>query len=75
MPVIVPERLWDTWLDPQADPAALHAVLQPAEDFGMQAWKVSRAVSKVSNQGAELIRPLQQDERSEATEPPQGNSR
>lgn len=75
MPVIVPQASWSTWLDPQAESADLHELLQPIEDSAVQAWKVSRAVSKVSNQGPELIRPIGQDERSEAPEPPQGNSK
>jgi putative SOS response-associated peptidase YedK len=56
MPVIVPPAHWARWLrrDLQ-DPAALAALMTPADPAGMQAWPVSRAVNRSSSEGSELI--------------------
>jgi putative SOS response-associated peptidase YedK len=56
MPVIVPPERWALWLarDVQ-DPAALAALLQPAATSSLQAWPVSRAVSRGNAEGQALI--------------------
>jgi putative SOS response-associated peptidase YedK len=59
MPVLIPPAQWAAWLarDVQ-DPAALAPLLAPAPVEGLQAWAVSRAVSRGSAEGEALIQPL-----------------
>lgn len=59
MPVIVDDDDWDGWLDPDADRTYLLGLLKPAPRGLIEAWRVSDLVNKVSNQGPELIEPLQ----------------
>jgi putative SOS response-associated peptidase YedK len=67
MPVVVPESAWDRWLDPTltkpSDLAELHGLLAPAEDDGLEAYRVSPRVNSVRNDGPELVAPV------DATEP------
>lgn len=59
MAVIVPERLFGSWLNHGENPDYLLAMLSapyPAEKMHM--WKVGRQVNSVRNQGADLILPL-----------------
>ena len=56
MPVILPERLWATWLDPTfQDLDELTKMLQPAADDLLTMHAVSTEVNSVRNKGAELI--------------------
>ncbi len=65
MPVILPARHWDRWLDPaQADPAELMTLLVPAADELLEFHAVSSQVNSVRHNGPELIRPIP------LTEPP-----
>lgn len=59
MPVLVPRQDWAAWLsrslhEPQA--LARYLSVPPAE--GLQAWPVSRAVSRSTSEGPELVEPL-----------------
>jgi putative SOS response-associated peptidase YedK len=57
MPVIIPERDYDRWLqpgDPNRPPVDL---LRPLDAEKMMAWKVDRAVGNVKNDRPELIEP------------------
>lgn len=59
MPVIVPSEHWAAWLSREVtEPAAIspHLAQYPAE--AMQAWPVSRAVSRGTAEGEALIEPL-----------------
>ncbi len=57
MPVILTgEAMWD-WLDPQASPIALHALLQPFPAKEMKAYPISKLVNKPENDRAEVIEP------------------
>ncbi len=59
MPVIVPPAHWAAWLSRSVqEPAALAPLLVPAPAAGLQAWPVSRAVSRGSAEGAGLVTPL-----------------
>lgn len=58
MPVVIEPKDFDWWLDPTSNPVDLHALLRPAPIGLLQAWKVSRAVSHVRNDGPQLIAPL-----------------
>jgi putative SOS response-associated peptidase YedK len=57
MPVIIPERSYDRWLqpgDPDRPPVDL---LRPYDADKMTAWKVNKAVGNVKNDSPELIKP------------------
>ncbi len=59
MPVIVPDDAWAMWLDPGLDdPAELHGLLQPTDQFELRIQAVSPLVNNVRNDGPELIEPL-----------------
>jgi len=50
MPVILHERDWGTWLDPQSPPEALQALHRPF-DGPMYARPVDKALNKATYQG------------------------
>ena len=54
MPVILPEKHWQKWLDPSLPPRSLPGILQDARNDCIHRT-VSDLVNKVSNDGAELI--------------------
>jgi putative SOS response-associated peptidase YedK len=57
MPVIIPEKYYDRWLqlgDPARPPIDL---LRPFDAEKMTAWKVDKAVGNVKNDRPELIDP------------------
>jgi putative SOS response-associated peptidase YedK len=58
MPVILAPEDYAAWLDPDADPASLRALLRPAPEDWMVAIPVDRRVNSVRNDDAELLRPL-----------------
>lgn len=59
MPVLIAKRDWSTWLSREVqDDAALAPLLAPAPAAGLQAWPVSRAVSRAASEGAALIEPM-----------------
>ncbi|MBS0299533.1 MAG: SOS response-associated peptidase [Proteobacteria bacterium] len=59
MPAILPSESIDTWLNPAELPdEILNFFLKPYDPELMQAWPVSTAVNKPSNQGKQLIEPI-----------------
>lgn len=59
MPVILPYESIDTWLKPDKLPEEiLEFFLNPYDSEQMQVWPVSTAVNKASNQGKQLIHPI-----------------
>ncbi len=59
MPVILPEGVWDAWLDPSAgDTDALRDLLVTADTPDLAEYAVSTLVNKVANNVPELIAPL-----------------
>ncbi|MXS84326.1 SOS response-associated peptidase [Nitrosomonas oligotropha] len=59
MPVILPPESFDTWLKPVEFPDDIMSFfLKPYKSELMQAWPVSTAVNKASNQGKQLIDPI-----------------
>src|SRR5262249_10584721 len=56
MPVILPEDTWDVWLDPEfQDVGALQSFLRPCPEDLLRAYRVSRRVNDVTNDGPELL--------------------
>ena len=56
MPVVLEERDWDRWLDPDSgDVDALAHLLQPASDDLLVAYPVGSAVNSADNDGPELV--------------------
>jgi putative SOS response-associated peptidase YedK len=59
MPVMIPREQWSAWLSrANQDPAALAPLMSGLPDAAMQAWPVSREVSRSSSEGEQLIAPL-----------------
>ena len=58
MPVILRQEDEDTWLDKEADPTQLLALLKAYPADKMEAYPVSRAVNSPANEGAELMQPV-----------------
>ncbi|TDQ54692.1 SOS response-associated peptidase [Actinorugispora endophytica] len=61
MPVVVGERDWGTWLDPEAGPADLHSVMDSTPVAEFDVYEVSPAVNTVRNNGPELLVPSATD--------------
>jgi len=56
MPVVLEERDWDAWLDPDApDVDALAGLLRPASDDLLVAYPVATAVNSADNDGPHLV--------------------
>ena len=56
MPVILPKRHWDLWLNPtQGDAPSLTALLQPYPADALRAIRVSRYVNRPANDDARCI--------------------
>jgi putative SOS response-associated peptidase YedK len=63
MPVILPEPVWDRWLDrDERDTAALATLLVPVPDGVLEAYPVSTLVSRADNDGPELVRRIDPDD-------------
>jgi putative SOS response-associated peptidase YedK len=58
MPVLLSGKACAQWLDPDTPPQVLEGLLSAAPEGFLQAWPVSRAVSKASHDGPELIAPV-----------------
>jgi putative SOS response-associated peptidase YedK len=58
MPVILDkESMWD-WIDPDASPVGLHALLKPYPAKAMKAFPISKLVNRPENDRPEVIAPL-----------------
>lgn len=58
MPVIVPRARWEDWLAAPAD--AIADLVAPCPDAALQAWPVSRRVSRSAEDDPALIDPLEE---------------
>ena len=59
MPVVVPERAWDLWLDPDiADLAELRGLFEPTDELRLRIEAVRDLVNNVRNDGPELVEPI-----------------
>ncbi|MEY2473198.1 MAG: hypothetical protein QOK28_2527 [Actinomycetota bacterium] len=58
MVVCLPEAAWDTWLDPNVGAEEAAKLLVPLPSEQMRAYPVTKLVSNVKNEGAELLEPL-----------------
>jgi putative SOS response-associated peptidase YedK len=61
MPVIIPEEAFDLWLDPNADTAAVTALIAPAPVGLLEAYEISTAVNRVANDSPALLDAAQAD--------------
>jgi putative SOS response-associated peptidase YedK len=61
MPVILPERAWDTWLDPETSPETLQGLLVPVPDDIVVVYPVSPLVNSADNEGPELVHEIEPD--------------
>jgi putative SOS response-associated peptidase YedK len=57
MPVVIPEEAFDFWLDPKVDALTAAAMLVPAPENLFEAWEISTAVNRVTNDHAGLLEP------------------
>ncbi|MHB1536172.1 MAG: SOS response-associated peptidase [Acidimicrobiales bacterium] len=58
MPVVLAPESWAAWLDPGTPAEEAEALLVPAPPEWFEAFPVSTAVNKVSNDGPDLLTPL-----------------
>lgn len=58
MPLVVPERDWDRWLDPDAPPDP-QLLTRPPDVRGIRMRQISTLVNNVRNNGPELIEPVE----------------
>ena len=58
MPLVVPDKDWDRWLDPDA-PVDERLLSQPPDVHGIRMREVSTLVNNVRNNGPELIEPAE----------------
>jgi putative SOS response-associated peptidase YedK len=59
MPVVLPERAWARWLDPEEpDADALLELLVPAPDDLLELWPVSTQVNSADNNNPDLVKPI-----------------
>lgn len=59
MPVILPKKAYEVWLDPaNQEVEALSVLLQPYPAKEMEAWEVSKLVNRPQNDSPELIQPV-----------------
>lgn len=56
MPVLLQPGDFVQWLDPKVPGEDLRRLLRPYPVDPMETWTVSKAVSRASNEGAELIK-------------------
>lgn len=60
MPLILPRKSWEAWLDPQRrNRESLDHLLKPPVEGLLRHWPVSDRVNKTSHEGADLIVPLE----------------
>jgi putative SOS response-associated peptidase YedK len=58
MPVILPPKVWDQWLDPEnEDVDRLQKLLVPAPAREFETYEITTRVNNVRNDGPELIAP------------------
>ncbi len=58
MPLVVPERDWDRWLNPD-EPADLELLSTPPDVRGIELREISTLVNNVRNNGPQLIEPAE----------------
>lgn len=60
MPVVLPPKAWDTWLDRENDDVdALAKLLKPAAEKLLELYPVGTDVNSVRNDGKQLVMPLE----------------
>lgn len=61
MPVLIQPKDFARWLSPEVEGSRLMELIAPAPADAMEAWPVSKAVSRSASDGPELIEPLKED--------------
>lgn len=61
MPVLIPPGNFGAWLDPAIPGEDLAELLEPMSAQGMEAWPVSKAVSKATEDHEDLIAPVKEE--------------
>ena len=64
MPVVLDPATWSAWLDPDADPEQVRALLSELPEGRFQVTPVSTLVNDVANNGPELVAPAAVDLRT-----------
>ena len=59
MPVVVPPASWSRWLSSTTDVSDLRPMLEPSDDWALDAYPVPPLVNNVRNNGPELVERLQ----------------
>ena len=59
MPVILEEKDYDEWLDPESDLDLLHNLLRPIDSNKLEAYELSTEINSVKNNRPELIKPAE----------------
>jgi putative SOS response-associated peptidase YedK len=57
MPLVITERDWDRWLDPDAEPDR-QLLANPPDVSGIQLRQISALVNNIGNNGPELVEPV-----------------
>jgi putative SOS response-associated peptidase YedK len=71
MPVVLPPSAWDEWLDvDNHDVVALSRFFAGAPSDALEYWPVSTLVNKATNEGPELIEPVDEDSTEVAPDEP-----
>ena len=70
MPVLLDPADFDAWLDPATEGGELLHLLRPPAPGVVQAWRVSRLVSQVRNNGPALMEPVEPPQAPPAVEQP-----
>jgi putative SOS response-associated peptidase YedK len=69
--MVIPRSAWDAWLDPAlTDPQVALELLQVTEAGALEAYAVSTAVNKVSNNDVSLLEPLPAEDDAPGAEGP-----
>jgi putative SOS response-associated peptidase YedK len=59
MPVVVPPASWSRWLSSATDVSELRPMLEPSDEWALDAYPVPPLVNSVRNNGPELVERLQ----------------
>ena len=67
--VVIPPEAFDFWLSPKVDALTAAALLVPAPENLFEAYEISMAVNRVTNDSAALLEPLTVEQAAALTTP------